>query len=144
MRNLVYVIFSQTYIKKISRFNTNFPELYEHILTLRSCSNYNCPVRGRKKRQQKRRNLRSCSEACLFAKKMNRIPKYQQIMDWIHKRIESGELRVGDRLETEAELSSLSPEEAGLVYSRSEQLHRISLHQAGPAKRFFLLGIGIL
>ena len=36
---------------------------------------------------------------------MNRIPKYQQIMDWIHKRIESGELRVGDRLETEAELS---------------------------------------
>ena len=26
-------------------------------------------------------------------------------MDWIHKRIESGELRVGDRLETEAELS---------------------------------------
>ena len=37
--------------------------------------------------------------------RMNRIPKYQQIMDWIRKRIESGELRVGDRLETEAELS---------------------------------------
>lgn len=35
---------------------------------------------------------------------MSRIPKYQQIEDWIHGRIESGELHAGDRIETEAEL----------------------------------------
>lgn len=37
---------------------------------------------------------------------MNKTPKYQQIMDWIHKRIDTGQLRVGDRLETEAEISA--------------------------------------
>lgn len=36
---------------------------------------------------------------------MARAVKYQQIEDWIYERLRSGELRKGDRLETEAEMA---------------------------------------
>ena len=36
---------------------------------------------------------------------MPKIPKYQQVVDWIHERLRAGELRMGDRLETEAEIA---------------------------------------
>lgn len=38
---------------------------------------------------------------------MPRTVKYQQIIDWVHERLLSGELKVGSRLETEAEISKL-------------------------------------
>lgn len=37
---------------------------------------------------------------------MARTSKYQLVMEWIRQRIDRGELHVGDRLETEAQLSS--------------------------------------
>lgn len=36
---------------------------------------------------------------------MAKTPKYQQIVDWVHERLDKGELHTGDRLETEAEIS---------------------------------------
>lgn len=35
---------------------------------------------------------------------MARVPKYQQVVDWVHGRIESGELHEGARIETELEI----------------------------------------
>jgi GntR family transcriptional regulator len=37
---------------------------------------------------------------------MGKTPKYQQVVDWVHERILSGELKMDDRLETEAEIST--------------------------------------
>ena len=36
---------------------------------------------------------------------MSRNAKYQQVVEWIHQQIDSGFLHVGDKLETEAQLS---------------------------------------
>ncbi len=36
---------------------------------------------------------------------MGKMSKYQQVMEWIHEQIDQGALHVGDRLETEAQLS---------------------------------------
>ena len=36
---------------------------------------------------------------------MSRYAKYQQVVEWIHQQIDSGFLHVGDKLETEAQLS---------------------------------------
>lgn len=60
---------------------------------------------------------------------MTRIPKYQQIMDWIHDWIEDGELREGDRLPTEAEISEkfhFSRQTVRQALSRLEQEGTIS------------------
>ena len=36
---------------------------------------------------------------------MAKMAKYQQVVEWVHEQIDSGALHVGDKLETEAQLS---------------------------------------
>ena len=36
---------------------------------------------------------------------MGKMAKYQQVVEWIHQQIDSGQLHAGDKLETEAQLS---------------------------------------